>query len=97
MDAAQVHRVGAQPTRQNGRLQIGKPLGVTISIFYRNYFQLDSKVNGNGTELQPLTKNEAINSNHSSPPNGSPPQKKIENLMMKGLALTSKCGEKQNC
>ncbi|XP_059474027.1 axotactin isoform X2 [Neocloeon triangulifer] len=35
----------------------------------------------NGTELQPLTKHEAINSNHSSPPNGSPPQKKVENTI----------------
>lgn len=38
VDAAQVHRVGAQPTRQNGRLQIGKPLDVTISIFLQKLF-----------------------------------------------------------
>jgi hypothetical protein len=57
-------------------------------------FQLDAKVNGNGTELQPLTKNEAINSNHSSPPNGSPPQKKVENLMMKGMC--GGCGKLAN-
>ncbi|XP_065333627.1 axotactin isoform X4 [Cloeon dipterum] len=35
----------------------------------------------NGTELQPLTKSDGIDSNHTSPPNGSPPQKKVENVI----------------
>jgi hypothetical protein len=68
-----VKMVGFKSVRRNTQL-----LSSSLKINILN--QLDAKVNGNGTELQPLTKNEAINSNHSSPPNGSPPQKKIESI-----------------